>query len=133
VVGIKEGRLLFANLKKSIAYTLAHTMPEVYPVLLYTVFGWPEPINAILLLLIDLLTELVPALSLAFEKPEKNIMNMPPRNVHKEKLVSLPLLGYSYLQAGTVITMCCLFVYFRVSRILNYCFLYLLISTRALI
>jgi sodium/potassium-transporting ATPase subunit alpha len=116
VVGIKEGRLLFANLKKSIAYTLTHTMPEVYPVLLFTVFGWPEPINAIMLLLIDLLTELLPALSLAFEKPEKNIMNIPPRNVHKEKLVSIPLLAYSYFQAGTVITVCCLYVYFKVRR-----------------
>ena len=98
VVSIKEGRLLFANLKKSIAYTLAHSMPEVLPVLLYTVVGWPQPINSILLLLIDLLTELVPAISLAYEKAEANIMHVPPRNVATDKLVSFPLLSYAYLQ-----------------------------------
>lgn len=31
VIGIKEGRLLFANLKKSIAYTLAHLVPQMTP------------------------------------------------------------------------------------------------------
>ncbi len=35
VAGIREGRLLFVNLKKSIAYQLAHLVPEVFPVLLY--------------------------------------------------------------------------------------------------
>jgi sodium/potassium-transporting ATPase subunit alpha len=118
VVGIKEGRLLFANLKKSIAYTLAHSVPEILPVLVYTLVGWPSPINAILLLLIDLLTELVPATSLAFEKPERNIMQLPPRDIHRDKLVSLPLMLYSYLQAGVIITGCCLFVYFQVGCII---------------
>ena len=122
VVSIKEGRLLFANLKKSIAYTLAHSMPEVLPVLLYTVVGWPQPINSILLLLIDLLTELVPAISLAYEKAEANIMLVPPRNVNTDKLVSFPLLSYAYLQAGVVITLCCLYVYFQVSSfVMNIC------------
>ena len=127
VVSIKEGRLLFANLKKSIAYTLAHSMPEVLPVLLYTVVGWPQPINSILLLLIDLLTELVPAISLAYEKAEANIMLVPPRNVNTDKLVSFPLLSYAYLQAGVVITLCCLYVYFQVTPldiIYSYCTLH---------
>ena len=39
VIGIKEGRLLFANLKKSIAYSLAHLVPEVVPVLLWAFAG----------------------------------------------------------------------------------------------
>lgn len=44
-VGIKEGRLLFANLKKSIAYTLAHLVPEVIPVLLWAFVGIPQPMG----------------------------------------------------------------------------------------
>ena len=112
VVGIREGRLLFSNLKKSIAYTLAHAMPEVYPVILFAAVGWPSPINSILILCIDLLTELVPATSLAFEEPESSIMQIRPRNVNTDKLVSLSLLSYSYLQIGTFISIGCLFVYF---------------------
>jgi sodium/potassium-transporting ATPase subunit alpha len=56
VVGIKEGRLLFSNLKKSIAYTLAHLVPEVIPVLLWAFAGIPQPMGTLLALCIDLLT-----------------------------------------------------------------------------
>jgi sodium/potassium-transporting ATPase subunit alpha len=57
VVAIKEGRLLFANLKKSIAYTLSHLTPEVLPILLWAFIGFPLAVNGILILCIDLLTE----------------------------------------------------------------------------
>lgn len=69
-------RLLFANLKKSIAYTLAHLVPEVVPVLLWAFIGIPQPMGSILTLCIDLLTELAPATSLAFEKAESLIMQV---------------------------------------------------------
>ena len=113
VVGIKEGRLLFANLKKSIAYTLAHLPPEVVPVLLWCFAGTPQPMGALLTLCIDLLTELVPATSLAYEEPESNIMKVPPRDLKKDKLTSLRLLFYAYGQGGMILTAGCLYVYFR--------------------
>lgn len=112
VVGIKEGRLLFANLKKSIAYTLAHLVPEVMPVLLWAFVGIPQPQGPLLALCIDLLTELVPATSFAYEEPESLIMEVPPRNVKTDKLTSFPLLFYAYAQAGMVLTGACLLVYF---------------------
>ena len=112
VIGIREGRLLFANLKKSIAYTLAHLTCEVMPVFFWCIFAIPLPMGAILALCIDLLTELLPATSLAFESPESNIMNVPPRNVATDKLTSLPLLFYAYFQAGLIITVGCLITYF---------------------
>lgn len=112
VVGIKEGRLLFANLKKSIAYSLAHLVPEVLPVLLWAFAGIPQPMGSLLTLCIDLLTELVPATSLAYEQPESLIMQVPPRNPKTDKLTSLPLLLYSYGFAGLILTGGCLYVYF---------------------
>jgi sodium/potassium-transporting ATPase subunit alpha len=57
VVGIKEGRLLFANLKKSVIYTLTHLTPEVIPVLVWAFVGFPNALGGILTLCIDLLTE----------------------------------------------------------------------------
>ncbi len=113
VVGIKEGRLLFSNLKKSIAYTLAHLVPEVVPVLLWAFAGIPQPMGSLLALCVDLLTELVPSTSFAFEKPESLIMLVPPRNVKTDKLTSFKLLFYSYGLAGMVLTGGCFFVYFR--------------------
>lgn len=112
VVGIKEGRLLFANLKKSIAYSLAHLVPEVVPVLLWAFAGIPQAQGPLLALCIDLLTELVPATSLAYEEPEALIMQVPPRNVKTDKLTSFPLLFYAYGQSGMVLTGACLLVYF---------------------
>lgn len=112
VVGIKEGRLLFSNLKKSVAYSLAHLVPEVIPVLLWAFVGIPQPMAPLLTLCIDLLTELVPATSLAYEEPEALIMQVPPRNAKTDKLTSLPLLFYAYGQSGVVLTGGCLLVYF---------------------
>ncbi len=39
VVGIEAGRLLFDNLKKTVAYTITHVLPEVYPIVLNLLFG----------------------------------------------------------------------------------------------
>ena len=52
--------------------------------------------------MVDLGTELAPAIALSFEDAEPNIMQRPPRNPQKDRLVSLPLLTYAYLQAGVV-------------------------------
>jgi sodium/potassium uptake antiporter P-type ATPase alpha subunit len=113
VVGIKEGRLLFANLKKSVAYTLCHLVPEVMPVLLWSFVGCPQAMGSLLALCIDLLTELLPATSLAYEEPEGDIMMVPPRNPKTDKLTSFALLFYAYAQTGMIETGGCLFTYFR--------------------
>eukprot|EP01041_Mallomonas_annulata_P001802 gene1802-3499_t len=116
VIGVKEGRLLFSNLKKSVAYTVSHSLPEVFPVLVNAIVGSPIQVGAILCLCIDLLTELLPAMSLAFEKPETTIMEENPRDVHKQRLVTTPLLLYAYCEAGVIITLVGQFVYFMTFR-----------------
>jgi len=68
VVGIREGRTIFDNLSKTIAYTVTHMFPEVFPVLLNLAVGFPLGLSALLILTIDLGTELAPAISLAYEK-----------------------------------------------------------------
>ena len=113
VIGVREGRLLFANLRKSIAYTLAHLTPEVIPVLIWGYGGIPQPMGSLFALCIDLLTELVPSTSFAFEKAESMIMLFPPRDVKKDKLTSFNLLFYAYVQAGCIITGGCFLYYFR--------------------
>jgi len=112
VIGVREGRLLFANLRKSIAYTLAHLTPEVIPVLIWGYGGIPQPMGSLFALCVDLLTELVPATSFAFERPESLIMKVPPRNVKTDKLTSFSLLFYAYGQAGVIITAGCFLSYF---------------------
>ncbi|OBZ84387.1 Sodium/potassium-transporting ATPase subunit alpha, partial [Choanephora cucurbitarum] len=79
--GIEEGRLIFINLKKSIMYTITHSMPEVIPNLLYIIVPLPLPLSAILILVIDLGFELFAALTFAWDPPESQdgVMKMPPR------------------------------------------------------
>lgn len=59
VSAITEGRVLYDNLKKTIAYTLAHIPPETFPVILALAFGMPLGLGSLLVLSIDLITEQV--------------------------------------------------------------------------
>ncbi|XP_048418221.2 potassium-transporting ATPase alpha chain 2-like isoform X3 [Stegostoma tigrinum] len=100
VTGVEEGRLIFDNLKKAIAYTLTKNMAELCPFIVYVIASIPLPIGTITILLIDLGTDVIPSISLAYEKAERDIMNVQPRNPSKDRLVNLQLAAYSYLQIG---------------------------------
>jgi sodium/potassium-transporting ATPase subunit alpha len=113
VKGIEEGRLLFDNLRLSIAYTLAHLWPEVCPIMLNSALGLPLGLDPLQILSIDLACELPPAVALAYERPERDIMKVPPRG-RRSALVSNQLLIYSYLFAGTFITLGCIVAYLSV-------------------
>merc|ERR1711916_176789 len=80
VVCVEEGRLIFDNLKKSIAYTLTSNIPEISPFLFFILFQIPLPLSTVLILCVDLGTDLIPAISLAYEKAEADIMKRKPRN-----------------------------------------------------
>lgn len=111
VKGIEEGRLVFDNLKKTIAYTLTHLFPEILPVLLTLALGLPAGLTTLQILSIDLFTELAPAISLAYEPIEKDIMLRPPRDITTDRLVSRNLLMYSYLMAGVIEAGFCFLAY----------------------
>lgn len=61
VHAIEEGRTLLDNLKKSIAYTLAHLWPELLPVFLAIAFSFPLGLPGLIILTIDLVSEQVRA------------------------------------------------------------------------
>lgn len=54
VTGVEEGRLIFDNLKKSIAYTLTSNIPEISPFLLFILADIPLPLGTVTILCIDL-------------------------------------------------------------------------------
>ena len=53
VKGIEEGRLVFDNLKKSIAYTLSSRVPEMSPFIMYVILGLPLALSTILIVCVD--------------------------------------------------------------------------------
>jgi len=100
VAGVEEGRLIFDNLKKSICYTLTSNIPEISPFLCWIVFLTPMPLSTVLILAIDLGTDMVPAISMAYEDAEADIMKRPPRNAATDHLVTGKLMCLAYLQIG---------------------------------
>jgi len=102
VKGVEEGRLIFSNLKKSIAYTLTSNIPEILPFLCQIALKMPLGLTVLMILCIDLGTDILPAISFAYEFSESDIMKVPPRDRHVEKLVTWPLISFSYIQIGVI-------------------------------
>merc|ERR1712227_1041153 len=112
VTGVEEGRLIFDNLKKSIAYTLTSNIPEISPFLLFILADVPLPLGTVTILCIDLGTDMVPAISMAYEFAESDIMKRPPRNPFTDKLVNERLISMAYGQIGMIQASAGFFVYF---------------------
>ncbi|OCT73467.1 potassium-transporting ATPase alpha chain 1 [Xenopus laevis] len=102
VTGVEQGRLIFDNLKKSIAYTLTKNIPELAPYLIYITASVPLPLGCITILFIELCTDIFPSVSLAYERAESDIMHLKPRNPRRDRLVNEALAVYSYFQIGII-------------------------------
>jgi sodium/potassium-transporting ATPase subunit alpha len=95
VNAIKQGRTVFENIKKFIIYILTSNMPEIIPFLLFVLLGWPLALPVLLILAIDLGTDMIPAISLGVEKAEQDVMKQKPRPKHT-KLLTARMLYRSY-------------------------------------
>jgi Ca2+-transporting ATPase len=79
VNAVEEGRGIFDNIQKFVHFLLSCNAGEVLLMFLAAVIGWPAPLMAIQLLWINLVTDGLPALALAMEPPERDIMQRQPR------------------------------------------------------
>ncbi len=113
VSAIEEGRTIFANIKKFIAYILTSNIPEILPFIAFVAIGAPLALTVVLILTIDLGTDLLPALGLGRERPENDVMQQPPRK-RDERLLTWPLLGMSYGIVGMIQAAAGFFAFFVV-------------------
>lgn len=114
VNGVEQGRLIFDNLKKSIAYTLASNIPEILPFIVFILLQVPLPLSTVLILLIDLGTDMIPAISFAYENPELDIMERQPRSAKLDHLVNAKLFTFAYGQIGVIQACAGMYTYFLV-------------------
>jgi len=114
VNGVEEGRLIFDNLKKSIAYTLSSNIPEILPFIFFILFQVPLPLSTVLILCIDLGTDMIPAISFAYENPELDIMDRQPRKAKRDHLVNAKLISFAYLQIGVIQASAGIYTYFLI-------------------
>ena len=80
VSAVEEGRGIFDNIKHFIRYLLSSNVGEVMAIFVAMLIGLPLPLIAVQILLMNLLTDGLPALALGVDPPVKGIMNRPPRN-----------------------------------------------------
>jgi sodium/potassium-transporting ATPase subunit alpha len=111
VAAVEEGRTIFDNIKKFIAYILTSNVPQILPFIAYVLLDIPLPLTVVLILAIDLGTDIVPALGLGAEKPEADVMHKPPRR-RNERLLTHNLLVMSYCIVGVIQAAAGFFTYF---------------------
>jgi potassium/sodium efflux P-type ATPase len=113
VRAVEEGRVVYDNMKKFLAYIFAHLTPEVIPFIFFVLFQVPLPLTVMLILAIDLGTETLPALALGVETGEPDIMKRPPRS-RRERLVDLPMMFRAWLFLGIIEAVFVMTAYFWV-------------------
>jgi len=79
VKAVKEGRRIYDNILHFIKYLMTTNSGELWTLLLGPVIGLPVALLPIHILWINLVTDGLPAISLSFEKAEKDVMSRPPR------------------------------------------------------
>jgi Ca2+-transporting ATPase len=79
VTAVRQGRIIFSNLKKFIYFLLSCNISEVLAMFLAMLFGFPLPLVASQILWINLVTDGLPALALGMEPAERDVMERPPR------------------------------------------------------
>jgi len=113
VNAIKSGRTVYDNIKSFITYILTSNTPEIIPFLLFILLGWPLALPVMLILAIDLGTDVLPAIGLGVEKPPKDIMQRKPRSP-KSKLLNWKMIARSYGFIGPLQTAFAYIVFFSI-------------------
>ncbi len=79
VAAVEQGRIIYSNIRKFVFFLLSSNVAEIMIIFLATLAGLPAPLTAIQLLWLNLITDGAPALALAMEKGDPDIMDQQPR------------------------------------------------------
>ncbi len=94
VSAIEEGRLVLANIKKTVAYALSNSFLEIAVIFVAGLFGYPPPLTIAQILYLHFLCDGPQDLALAFEPKEKELMKQKPTNVQKEPILDRRILFF---------------------------------------
>ncbi len=97
VAAVEEGRGTFSNIKKYLMYLLSSNIGEIGLMAGATVMGLPMPLTAVQILYVNLATDGLPALALAVDPPEPDLMLRKPRNprtgIFTRPVITLMMVG----------------------------------------
>lgn len=101
VDAIREGRVIFANIRKYVYFLFSCNMVEILTIAISLIFLYPLPILPLHVLFLNLVVDISPAIAIGFEPAEANVMNQPPRRA-EEGLISRKFL-VKILLSGLII------------------------------
>jgi Ca2+-transporting ATPase len=107
---VEEGRVIYDNIRKFVFYLFSCNVAEVLVLLLAGIAGYPHPLLPLQILWLNMVTDTIPALALAMEPADREVMRRPPR-APDEALLSRRFLG-SIALYGSFITVVTLIGYF---------------------
>jgi P-type Ca2+ transporter type 2C len=103
VAAVEEGRGIFSNIKKYLMFLLSSNAGEIGLMAGATLLGLPLPLTAVQILYVNLATDGLPALALAVDPPEPDLMHRPPRDprtgIFTRPVVALMLIGGAWSAA----------------------------------
>jgi len=106
VRAVAEGRTIYANIRKVVGFLLSCNIGEILVLFLAMLIGFDEPLVAIQLLSINLITDAFPAFALGMEKEEAGVMDRKPRDpsepIVNRKMVVAVALQSAALALGTL-------------------------------
>ncbi len=101
VAAVEEGRGVYDNIKKYLMYLLSSNVGEIGLMVGTAVLGLPLPLTAVQILYVNLATDGLPALALAVDPPQRDLMDRPPRSprsgIFTRPVVALMLAGGLWL------------------------------------
>jgi Ca2+-transporting ATPase len=88
VAAIEEGRLIFFNIKKVVAYILSNSFVEIVVIAGAMILKMPAPLTILQILTIHLVCDGPPDIILGFDKKQSGLMDLRPQDMQKEKILS---------------------------------------------
>lgn len=79
-LAIKQGRIIFQNIRQFVMYLLSSNFAEILSVGIAAILNLPSPLLPLQILFLNVITDIFPALALGFGKGEQDIMQLPPKN-----------------------------------------------------
>ena len=114
VAAIEEGRVIYQNIRKFIRYLLSCNIGEVLTMFAGMLMGMPVPLLPMQILLVNLVTDGLPAISLGLDPAEKDVMKQRPR--HPEESIFAHGLVYTIIFRGVLIGLTTLTVFITMFR-----------------
>ena len=103
VDAVEQGRVIYSNIRKFVYYLLSCNLAEIAIIFLGTLFVGASPLTALQILWLNLITDGAPALALATEKGDPDIMDQPPRPA-KEPIINRSMRNGIAIQTVAITT-----------------------------